>query len=109
MTTSSLNGKPDDLESRRDWTTKDWYIHLGAWENEKGQLCFGSTIAFAIMLDQFHRTHTQHIPALVEALEPFVMFNSSDDEIRIRVKTEAISKAREVIRIVKGQPKEQDQ
>ena len=64
--TSSLNGKPDDYESRRSWTAKDWYTHLGAWENEKGQLCFGSTIAFAIMLEQFHRTHAAPLATYVD-------------------------------------------
>ncbi|HEX8594206.1 MAG TPA: hypothetical protein VF682_13140 [Pseudomonas sp.] len=64
--TSSLNGKPDDYESRRSWTVKDWYTHLGAWENEKGQLCFGSTIAFAIMLEQFHRTHAAPLATYVD-------------------------------------------
>jgi len=65
---SSLNGKPDDYESRRSWTVKDWYTHLGAWENDKGQLCFGSTIAFAIMLEQFHRTHTAPLLAQITDL-----------------------------------------
>lgn len=69
MTTSSLCGKPDDYESRKQWTNKDWFTHVGAWENEQGQLCFGSSQAFCAMLAQFHRTHTQHIPQLVGALE----------------------------------------
>lgn len=58
MTTSSLCGKPHDDESRKSWTNKDWYTHVGAWENEQGQLCFGSTIAFSAMLQQFHRVWT---------------------------------------------------
>lgn len=58
MTTSSLCGKPDDDESRKSWTNKDWYTHVGAWENEQGQLCFGSTMAFCAMLQQFHRVWT---------------------------------------------------
>jgi hypothetical protein len=56
--TSSLCGKPDDDVSRRSWTVKDWYTHVGAWENATGQLCFGSTMAFSAMLTQFHRVHT---------------------------------------------------
>lgn len=67
--TSSLNGKPDDYESRRSWTVKDWYTHLGAWDNDEGQLCFGSTIAFSIMLEQFHRTHTAPLLAEIEQLK----------------------------------------
>lgn len=55
MQTSSLCGKPDDDESRREWTVKDWWLHVGAWENEHGQLCFGSTMAFSAMLTQFSR------------------------------------------------------
>jgi hypothetical protein len=63
---SSLNGKPDDYESRKLWSARDWYVHLGAWENDKGQLCFGSNIAFAILLGQFHRTHAASAPGSLE-------------------------------------------
>jgi len=66
MTTSSLNGKPDDYESRKAWTNKDWYTHVGAWENDQGRLCFGSTMAFSAMMQQFHRTH---VLDLLNALE----------------------------------------
>lgn len=72
MTTSSLCGKPDDYESRKQWTNKDWFTHVGAWENEKGQLCFGSSMAFCAMLGQFHKTHTQHIPELILQLEELI-------------------------------------
>ncbi|MCF7541858.1 hypothetical protein [Pseudomonas petrae] len=68
MTTSSLCGKPDDDLSRKSWTVKDWYTHVGAWENDRGQLCFGSTIAFSAMLMQFHRVHTAPPAGDVEVL-----------------------------------------
>lgn len=70
MTSSSLNGKPDDYVSRKSWTNRDWFTHVGAWENEQGQLCFGSSIAFCAMMEQFHRTHTaQLLTALQNAAE----------------------------------------
>lgn len=109
MTTSSLSGKPDDYESRRFWTTQDWYKHLGAWVNEDGQLCFGSTIAFAIMLDQFHRTHTQDVLPLIRALEPFVRFSSSDETITLKLKTADIANARAVIQKAQQKKVESDQ
>jgi hypothetical protein len=68
MTTSSLCGKPDDYESRKSWTNKDWYTHVGAWVNDSGQLCFGSPMAFCAMLEQFHRTHTRDYRVLAAAL-----------------------------------------
>lgn len=99
MTTSSLSGKPDDYESRKSWTNKDWFTHVGAWENEQGQLCFGSSIAFSAMMQQFHRAHTQDIPALLAALTTLEILSGSammvDDPARVS--------ARAVIARAKGE------
>jgi len=62
-------GDEVDEDDRSKWTVKDWYSHLGAWENERGQLCFGSTIAFAILLEQFQREAArQHRRLMAEQL-----------------------------------------
>lgn len=79
MTSSSLNGKPDDYVSRKSWTNRDWFTHVGAWENEQGQLCFGSTIAFCAMMEQFHRTHTQHTAQLLAAANRYLDFRHTSD------------------------------
>lgn len=42
----------DDAEqlARSKWTVKQWYEHVGAWENAQGELCFGSVMALGAML-----------------------------------------------------------
>ena len=36
--------------ARSKWTVKQWYEHVGAWENAQGELCFGSVMALGAML-----------------------------------------------------------
>jgi hypothetical protein len=45
--------------SRNNWTTKQWAEHVGSWENEQGQVCFGSWQALAAMLSQFQQASRQ--------------------------------------------------
>jgi hypothetical protein len=45
--------------SRNIWTTRQWAEHVGAWENEQGQVCFGSWQALAAMLSQFQQAARQ--------------------------------------------------
>lgn len=42
----------DDAEqlARIKWTVKQWYEHVGAWENAQGEVCFGSVMALGAML-----------------------------------------------------------
>lgn len=42
----------DDAEqlARSKWTVKQWYEHVGAWENAQGEVCFGSVMALGAML-----------------------------------------------------------
>ena len=42
----------DDAEqlARCKWTVKQWYEHVGAWENAQGEVCFGSVMALGAML-----------------------------------------------------------
>lgn len=45
-------GSGDD---RSKWTTRQWAEHVGAWENEKDEVCFGSWMALRAMLLQFQK------------------------------------------------------
>lgn len=46
--------KPSELKNaeRKNWTTKDWMTHVGAWETERGTIEFGSVMAVGAMLTQ---------------------------------------------------------
>lgn len=41
------------LAERLNWTTKQWYEHVGAWEDGKDQIVFGTVMALRAMLVQF--------------------------------------------------------
>jgi hypothetical protein len=62
--------------SRNNWTTKQWAEHVGAWENEQGQVCFGSWQALAAMLSQFQQDARQSSQS-----EPVasIIFNESEE------------------------------
>ncbi|MBY0238106.1 MAG: hypothetical protein K2X55_02220 [Burkholderiaceae bacterium] len=38
---------------RANWTYKQWWEHVGAWEDDKSQICFGTPMAVRAMLIQF--------------------------------------------------------
>lgn len=40
---------------RKNWTTKDWMNHVGAWEAEHHTIKFGSVMAVSAMLVQFQQ------------------------------------------------------
>ena len=40
----------DNNEDRSKWTVKQWYEHVGAWEDAAGNVCFGSVMALGAML-----------------------------------------------------------
>nr|WP_315249227.1 hypothetical protein [uncultured Duganella sp.] len=54
---SQVAGEPSTREQklagRVNWTTKQWYEHVGAWENEHDQIVFGSVMALRAMMVQF--------------------------------------------------------
>lgn len=54
---SQVAGEPSareqKLAERINWNTKQWYEHVGAWENEHDQIVFGSVMALRAMLVQF--------------------------------------------------------
>jgi hypothetical protein len=41
------------LAERVGWTVKQWYEHVGAWENSKDEITFGSVMALRAMMLQF--------------------------------------------------------
>lgn len=40
---------------RKNWTTKDWMSHVGAWETDRDTIEFGSVMAVGAMLIQFQQ------------------------------------------------------
>lgn len=40
----------EEQAARSKWTVKQWYEHVGAWENPQGEVCFGSVMALGAML-----------------------------------------------------------
>jgi hypothetical protein len=47
------SARDQKLAARVCWTTKQWYEHVGAWENEHDQIVFGSVMALRAMMVQF--------------------------------------------------------
>lgn len=45
-----------DSEDRTKWTYKQWWEHVGAWEDKDGQIVFGSPMAVRAMMIQFGRS-----------------------------------------------------
>lgn len=57
-----VEAKPEEVEpsaleqkltERTNWTFKQWYEHVGAWENDKGEIWFGTVMALRAMMVQF--------------------------------------------------------
>ena len=46
----AIQAKATDGEDRSKWTLKQWYEHVGAWEDERDCICFGSVMALGAML-----------------------------------------------------------
>lgn len=47
------SARDQKLAQRIIWTVKQWYEHVGAWNDEKDQIVFGSVMALRAMLVQF--------------------------------------------------------
>lgn len=54
----------DDAEqlARSKWTVKQWYEHVGAWENAQGEVCFGSVMALGAMLKLMAKARNSAAP-----------------------------------------------
>lgn len=48
--------------ARSKWTVKQWYEHVGAWENAQGEVCFGSVMALGAMLKLMARARNSVAP-----------------------------------------------
>ena len=48
--------------SRSKWTVKQWYEHVGAWENAQGEVCFGSVMALGAMLKLMAKARNFNAP-----------------------------------------------
>ncbi|WP_229256769.1 hypothetical protein [Duganella lactea] len=57
--------------ARSKWTVKQWYEHVGAWENAQGEVCFGSVMALGAMLKLMAKARhaTQPAPAPADAAQ----------------------------------------
>lgn len=102
MQTSSLCGKPDDDESRIEWTVKDWWLHVGAREDDQGQLLFGSTMAFSALLTQFSR-------ARQKACKQNLASNLISQLSLVRGRPVEWSEAIEITATITGMPEEEKQ
>lgn len=53
--TQQIEPERRDLKNadRKNWTTKDWMNHVGAWETDRDTIEFGSIMAVGAMLTQF--------------------------------------------------------
>lgn len=70
----------DDAEqsARSKWTVKQWYEHVGAWENAQGELCFGSVMALGAMLKLMAKTRNFAAPVAQQDNKPFCYVRQSD-------------------------------
>lgn len=48
--------------ARNKWTVKQWYEHVGAWENAQGEVCFGSVMALGAMLKLMAKARNSAAP-----------------------------------------------
>jgi len=48
-----MDKQQEKLKERQGWTLQQWVEHVGGWENDKQQVCFGSWMALNAMLLQF--------------------------------------------------------
>lgn len=70
----------DQMHAERvSWNTKQWYEHVGAWENDTGEVVFGSVMALCAMLAQFQAVTLYAVPQRA-ASQP----NSERDAARYR-------------------------
>jgi hypothetical protein len=67
-------------DERANWTTKQWYEHVGAWETAEGFISFGSVMALRAMLLQFQKMTIAQFAATTAA-EP-VLWVESEPGVR---------------------------
>jgi len=53
--TESQEASDTKNAERKNWTTKDWMSHVGAWETDRDTIEFGSVMAVNAMLIQFQQ------------------------------------------------------
>lgn len=70
----------DDAEqlARSKWTIKQWYEHVGAWENAQGEVCFGSVMALGAMLKLMTKARHSAIPVSQQDAKPLCYVRQSD-------------------------------
>jgi Zn finger protein HypA/HybF involved in hydrogenase expression len=56
-------------DERANWTTKQWYEHVGAWETDEGFISFGSVMALRAMLLQFQKMTIDQSAASQQVVE----------------------------------------
>lgn len=60
----SIQMREQDAEqfARSKWAVKQWYEHVGAWENSQGEVCFGSVMALGAMLKLMAKARNSAAP-----------------------------------------------
>lgn len=64
--------------ARSKWTVKQWYEHVGAWENAQGEVCFGSMMALGAMLKLMAKARHSAIPVAQQDAKPLCYVRQSD-------------------------------
>ena len=77
---SAIQVHDQDIEqlARSKWTVKQWYEHVGAWENAQGEVCFGSVMALGAMLKLMAKARHSAIPVAQQDAKPLCYVRQSD-------------------------------